>query len=162
MKLKVFMFGAEGVGKTELRKHLALPDYVNKPGMLYYRSIAPDFDTAKISNIPNLPDVGNVDIDIWDTSGNLHFKNISANMFYSRSHFGLFCIDLSKPLTPEIIRELEIDLDLFKEENPEALLFLVGTKSDVALLDALKNAQEQFTHIPFTASIHFSERTKWF
>lgn len=155
MYLKAFILGAEGVGKTELNKHLTIPGYLNTENKKYFRSIAPDFNTLVI---PNVERVDKARINVWDASENPRFKTALINMFYPKSHFGLFCIDLSIPLNHQIISELKNDLDEFKAINPEAHLILVGTKSDIALPDALQTAQQEFIEYPFTAAVTTSAR----
>ncbi|MBL7481450.1 Rab family GTPase [Legionella bononiensis] len=154
MFLKAFIFGAEGVGKTELCKKLTNPQYTNKPDQKYSRSIGPDFNTIEI---PNIEGIKKVQLNLWETSGNPKFKNTSP-FFLAGSDFGLFCIDLSKPVDQQIIDELNDDLAMFREANPAALLLLVGTKSDEALPNALENAKQQFKQIPFKSAVSTSAR----
>lgn len=155
MKLKAFILGAEGVGKTELNKHLCIPGYVNHVDKKYFRSIAPDFHTV---GIPDNEGIKQVELSIWDASGNPHFKTSIANIFYSGADFGLFCVDLSQPLNQQTIDEFNTDLTEFRTKNPNALLILVGTKSDIALDDSLQNARQQFAEVPFHAVVTTSAR----
>ncbi|WP_298624910.1 hypothetical protein [uncultured Legionella sp.] len=155
MYLKTFILGSARVGKTELKKHLTVPNYVNTAEKAYFGSVAPDFNTVEI---PGISGGNKVKMNVWDTSGNPHFKNASTKMFQEKSHFGLFCIDLSKPLTSQTISELKNDLAEFKQTNPEAHLILVGTKNDTALPDALHNAQKQFSDYQFIGVVATSAR----
>ncbi|RUR20726.1 hypothetical protein ELY21_01180 [Legionella sp. km535] len=154
MNLKAFTFGAEGVGKTELIKKLSNPDYTNQPGQRYNRSIGADFS---IIQIPDREGIKKTPLSLWDMSGNPKFRGISS-CFFPNSDFGFACVDLSKPLDQQTIDELNDDLALFRQLNPDALLILVGTKSDAALPNALENAQQQFAPIPFLAAVPTSAR----
>ncbi|WP_162264382.1 Rab family GTPase [Legionella quateirensis] len=154
MFLKAFIFGAEGVGKTELCKKLTKPQYTNKPHQKYSRTIGPDFNTIEI---PDIEGIKKVQLNIWETSGNPKLKN-NTPFFLPGSNFGLFCIDLSKPVDQQIIKELNDDLATFREANPAALLILVGTKRDEALPNALENAKQQFEQIPFISAVSTSAR----
>ena len=154
MFLKAFIFGAEGVGKTELCKKLINPQYTNKPEQKYSGSIGPDFNTIEI---PNSEGIKKVQLNLWDTSGNPKFKN-TPPFFLPGSDFGFFCVDLSKPVDQQIIDELNDDLATFRKANPAALLILVGTKNDKALPNALEKAKQQFEHIPFKSAVSTSSR----
>lgn len=153
--IKAFILGAEGAGKTELNKHLTFPGYVNTAEKKYFRSIAPDFN---IVTIPNANGTDKTTLQIWDAPGNQQYKTIFKNKFYAKSHFGLFCIDLSKPLDQNVISELKSDLAEFKAINPGAHLILIGTKNDITLPNALQTAQQEFAEYPFTAAVATSAR----
>lgn len=153
--IKTFILGAEGAGKTELNKHLTFPGYVNTAERKYSRSIAPDFNTVKITNAAG---IDNATLQVWDSPGNQQYKTNFKTKFYSKSHFGLFCIDLSKPLDEKVISELKNDIAEFNAINPEAYLILVGTKSDISLPDALQTTQQVFAEYPFTAAVATSAR----
>ena len=116
MPIRCVFFGAENTGKTELFKALSSSDNFNER---YEATIGVDFKSM----------IHNSDrIQCWDLPGQARFKSIVA-CYFRGAHIAFYAIDLSK----NICETISNDISEFKTNNPNIILYIVGTKSDLCL-----------------------------
>lgn len=133
--MRVFIFGAQGTGKTELLKQLINQKATNLSSPDYKTTIGPDFQTLN-------------GMQIWDSPGtNGPNKSLNAT-FMAGAKVGIYCINLSKALDERVLEQMKIDVSLFQIRSGNAKLILVGTFGDQALeentVESLRNKLDEF------------------
>ena len=91
---------------------------------------APTIAPTETTKIVDLPDGTKATLIIWDTAGQERFQSLAQN-FYRVASVALLCYDLSA----------EIDcikwINIIRENNPDAKIYLVLTKADSYTSDEL-------------------------
>ncbi|MFJ1267434.1 hypothetical protein ACD661_02555 [Legionella lytica] len=133
--MRVFIFGAQGTGKTELLKQLINQKATNLSSPDYKTTIGPDFQMLD-------------GMQIWDSPGtNGPNKNFNVP-FMAGAKVGIYCINLSKVLDERVLEQMKTDVSLFQIRSGNAKLILVGTFSDQALeentVESLRNKLDEF------------------
>ncbi|MCL9683725.1 GTPase domain-containing protein [Legionella maioricensis] len=151
MILRATLMGMEKTGKTAIFNRLGSATYTGPITHQYRPTIAPDFNVMPVSNSSEP-----MNIQIWDMPGEAARKAMSIPLTFSSSRFGLYCVDLSIEMTEEMVSAAQKELNEYRAYNPDAQLILVGTKSDIALPNAMETAQNLLAEIPFARIISTS------
>lgn len=118
--LKATFWGERSAGKTELISRMISPD---RPFNTETTPTVGAFFYKKIIDIKNLK----IGLHIWDISGDEKYTEL---LQYSQdADIGIYCVDLSVDLNLE---KIALALESLKQNCPNAALFVVGTKADVA------------------------------
>ncbi len=138
---KIYVFGDNETGKTELVKRLrtALP-FSTK-----YKTIFVNF--SKITKEETT-------LEIWDISPK--FMNVCIDLS-KETDLALYCIDLSKPLDS---KKIEDDIKIFRATggNSETPIILVGTKSDLEAKISKEDFGNLLTNHKFIEGIKVSSK----
>ena len=153
---KATLLGIKQSGKTQLFNKLSISNYTYRKDQTYIPTVAPDVSSIRINNEINQERLTTL---LWDTPGNPRQQSLSTQIA-AKSDFGLFCIDLSSEMNEVEFNQFKNYIHEFRERNPTALLVIVGTKSDIAPLNALQNISDQLSDIPFAKVIATSARDK--
>lgn len=130
---KIYVFGAEQTGKTELCKKLynsIIPFTLN-----YRATIGADFSLIAREEKKN-----KTRLQIWDSAGQDRLKSLSN--FVRGTDVAIYCVDLSKQLN---LVKIAADLEQFRADTADSPvkipIILVGTKNDDMKLEG---QDEQF------------------
>ncbi|MBA2656039.1 MAG: GTP-binding protein [Tatlockia sp.] len=120
MTNKIYIFGEQESGKTQLQKKLITPNA--RFDSIYKPTIGVDLSITSI---------GSMKVHLWDSSGS-YLLRTQTQMLTKDTDVAVYCIDLSKPLNKEKIDE---DIASFREVTGKSALeipiILVGTKTDL-------------------------------
>ncbi|MDP1602879.1 MAG: hypothetical protein Q8M03_06395 [Legionella sp.] len=111
--VNVIVAGEEGSGKTSFLRYIEDPR------------------TAKLSLRPL--DIECADVHTWDA--NFHFWDASIDGEHQNLRILIYCVDLSKASLDE--KKVIAEIEQLKEKNPQAVIYLVGTKMDIADKDTV-------------------------
>ena len=118
-KFKVVLLGEAGVGKSAIALRLVKNEWIENS-----RS------TVGASFFKHIIDVDSVTMhfDIWDTAGQERYKSL-ASMYYRGAAAALVVYDITSQSS--FVRAQEWIQEL-KENAPDALIALIGNKSDLS------------------------------
>ena len=123
----VVVYGSRYCGQSLLIKMLAEPAAVGKDLLVQepLPTVGVEFSSVSLSNT----DLNAQKMRIWDCSGNEAFQSISAH-YLRNAHVIMHCVDLSKNVIDQ--SEIRSMLEYIHKINDNAVIFLLGTKSDKA------------------------------
>lgn len=70
---------------------------------------------------------GNIDVRLWDCSGNERFADLISSYYYCSVNTCVYCVDLSVRFDSEVAGK---EIEKVQATSPDAQIILVGTKSD--------------------------------
>lgn len=116
LQVKAVFFGPTGSGKTGLLQRITSNTF----------NSASHFHTVDIQVKNYTSPRSHIDYNLWETPSEEEFT-MQRNVWFQHSDLGLYCINLSKPIEPQLhIRFIE----QFKSINPNSSVIVVGTKSE--------------------------------
>jgi small GTP-binding protein len=119
--IKVICVGSSGVGKTSLIGSYFSESLDSAP--------LPTVAAASMNATVTLESM-QVDLQIWDTTGQERFQSISK-MFYRDAQVAFICYDSTT------VETIENWIECVRGESPDCAVFLVTTKSDLLDDDAI-------------------------
>lgn len=136
-KTKAVIFGPLQSGKT------ALFNYINEPDDPFYQTET----TVRWTYTPLKKDET---VELWD------IRTDDLEMLQG-SAIGIYCVDLSTPWNQTKKTQIDQDIKLFKNWNPNAHIMLVGTMLD----KALEETEKAFDQLPlFTEGVTYNDLFK--
>lgn len=136
--MRVFIFGAQRTGKTELLKQLNDQTVTRSSSPDYKTTVGPSFERP-------------YGMMVWDSPATNGLSKNYIQNFALGAELGVYCINLSEVIDDNVLEQMRIDIQLFKIRNAAAKLILVGTFSDRALeentVESLRNKVGEFGFI---------------
>lgn len=129
---KIIVVGSSGVGKTSFIKRAV----ENKFEENHTVTIAADF-----SKLYYLANTKRIKIQLWDTCGLEQYRSINK-MYFRGSDIAIICYDTTKE--PSFQACVEWLKDVKENCNPGTLVYLVGTKADLAMKKVTSTVAEDF------------------
>ncbi|KAF0293212.1 Ras-related protein Rab-34 [Amphibalanus amphitrite] len=127
---KAIVLGDSGVGKTSLVNRFCHQVFDSN----YKATVGVDFEVERF-DVLGVP----FSLQVWDTAGQERFKSIAAS-YYRGARAAVICFDVTDLMSLSHAAQWCHDV---LEANPvPPLLFLVGTKQDLASRPALEHARE--------------------
>ncbi|WED42090.1 DUF5617 domain-containing protein [Legionella cardiaca] len=121
--VKIALWGMKGSGKSALMDRLVNNTYQGS----YEPTIGIDFGVLRAPDSDNEDSVEK--LQFWDITGDPKYRSIVPS-YMKNNKILIYCIDLSKEQTPDLIKSYQEDIDLCKQASIDSCVVLVGTKSD--------------------------------